>query len=85
MRQKQLYQWEYGQRALELKLKESIVGRDQEIETIKMQFDKVLEGNTALAIIAGDVGCGKTTLIKAVLADLSKLNGTCVYGKFEQF
>ncbi|NLX65151.1 MAG: AAA family ATPase [Clostridiaceae bacterium] len=67
------------------KLKENIVEREQEIEAIKMQFDVVLEGQTALSVIAGDVGCGKTTLIKTVLADLSKLNGTCVYGKFEQF
>lgn len=57
--------------SVELRLQEIIVGREKEIEAIKMQFDAVLEGNTAFTLIAGDVGCGKTALVKAVLADLA--------------
>lgn len=62
-----------------------MVGRDKDLEAIKMQFDTLLEGYPALAVIAGDTGIGKTTLIKNALADLVKLNGTCIYVKFEQF
>ncbi|NMA13823.1 MAG: AAA family ATPase, partial [Clostridia bacterium] len=58
---------------------------NNEIEAIKMQFDSVLEGHSAVTVIAGDIGIGKTALVKTVLSDLSKLNGACVYGKFEQY
>ncbi|MGM0652783.1 MAG: BREX system ATP-binding domain-containing protein, partial [Bacillota bacterium] len=68
-----------------LKLQNIIIGRDKEIETIKMQLDTVLEGHSALTVIAGDMGVGKTTLIRASLADLSNLNGSWVYAKFEQY
>ncbi|HHU30746.1 MAG: AAA family ATPase [Bacillota bacterium] len=50
-----------------------------------MQFDRVLEGNSAVTVLAGEAGIGKTALLKRVLRDLLKLNGVCVYGKFEQY
>jgi predicted ATPase len=71
--------------SLKLKLQDIVVGRNNEIEAIKMQFDSVLEGHSAVTVIAGDIGIGKTALVKTVLSDLSKLNGACVYGKFEQY
>ncbi|MTI81358.1 MAG: hypothetical protein FH758_10840 [Firmicutes bacterium] len=70
---------------LRLKLQSVTIGRDKEIKTIKMQLDTMLEGHSALTIIAGDIGIGKTALIKTAFADLTKLNGTCVYGKYEQY
>lgn len=62
----------------------TVVGRHEEIEAMKMQFDKGLEGHSAVTVIAGDVGIGKTALIKTGLSDLSKLNCVSAYGKFEQ-
>ncbi len=76
---------EENEHTLRMKLQNIVVGRDKELEAIKMQFDHVLEGQSALTIVAGDIGIGKTALVKTALADLSKLNGTCVYGKFEQY
>jgi len=70
---------------LRLKLQNVITGRDNEIEAIKMQFDTVQEGQSALTIITGDIGVGKTTLVKAALSDLAKLNATWVYAKSEQY
>jgi len=67
------------------KLQNSVVGRNKEIETIKMQLDRVMEGHSAVTVIAGDIGIGKTVLIKTIMSDLSKLNCACVYGKFEQY
>lgn len=68
-----------------LKLQSTVVGRREEIEAMKMQFDKGLEGHSAVTVIAGDVGIGKTALIKTGLSDLSKLNCVSAYGKFEQY
>ncbi len=68
-----------------MKLNNAIVGRGIETESIKMQFDNLLEGNSALTIISGDIGVGKTALVKRTLADLSKLDAVCIYGKFEQY
>lgn len=68
-----------------LKLQSTVVGRHEEIEAMKMQFDKGLEGHSAVTVIAGDVGIGKTALIKTGLSDLSKLNCVSAYGKFEQY
>lgn len=62
-----------------------VVGREKDLEALKIQFDALLEGRRSLAVIAGDTGIGKTTLVKKALADLSQVNGTCVYGKFEQY
>lgn len=76
---------EKNEHTIGFKLKETVVGREKEIEAIKMHFDTLLEGHSAMAVITGDIGCGKTALVKAVLADLSKINCTCVYGKFEQY
>lgn len=70
---------------IKAKLQNVIVGRDKEIEDIKMQFDKVVEGNSSLTIISGGIGVGKTALVKTSLVDMAKMNATCVYGKFEQY
>lgn len=67
------------------KLQRVVVGRNREIEAIKMHFSRLGEGRLAVTVIAGDIGIGKTALVKAVLSDLAGLNGTCIYSKFEQF
>ena len=66
------------------KLNEILVEREQEIEAVKLQFGVVLGGQTAIAVIEGVAGCGKTTLINVAMMELSKLNGTSAYCKFEQ-
>ncbi len=71
--------------ALRSRLQHVLVGREGQLETIKIQFDHVLRGNSARTVITGDTGIGKTALLKAALTDLTMLNATCVYGKFEQY
>lgn len=70
---------------LKLKLHNAVWGREAEVEAVKMHFDSVLEGNSALTLISGDIGVGKTVLAKKTLADLARSQGTCVSGKFEQY
>lgn len=50
--------------ALKQKLHNTLVGRDKELEAIKIQLDKVFEGQSAWTVLAGDVGVGKTVLLK---------------------
>ena len=68
-----------------MELPNIVVGREKDLEALKMQFDTLLEGRGALAVIAGDTGIGKTTLVKKALADLALVDGTCIYAKFEQY
>jgi histidine kinase len=68
-----------------MKLPSIMVGRDKDLEAVKIQFDSLLEGRRALTVVAGDTGIGKTTLVKKALVDLAQANGTCIYGKFEQY
>lgn len=70
---------------IRMKLQNVVVGRDKEIEDIKMQFDKVIEGDSSLTIISGGIGVGKTALVKTSLMDMTRINAICVYGKFEQY
>ncbi len=76
---------EKNKHTLRTKLHNAVFGRENELEAVKIQFDNACQGKAAYAAIAGDMGIGKTVLIKKVLADLAKLNATCVYGKFEQY
>ena len=55
--------------SLKLRLQNILVGRDNEIEAVKMQFDRVLEGNSAVTVLAGG-RIGKTALLK-------EFSGTC--------
>jgi len=75
----------YDNAYLAERLKHVIVGRNLESEAIKTQFDYVLQGHSSWTVIAGDIGIGKTALVKDALHDLIGLGATSIYGKFEQF
>ena len=67
------------------KIKNAIAARENELESIKKQFDRVLEGQGAICVISGPPGIGKTFLAQKALKDLKAGNVTYVYGKFRQY
>lgn len=69
---------------IEEKISKTIIARNNEIESIKKQFDRVLEGGSGVSIITGLPGIGKTSLVEHVVKELASSNVTYVYGKFRQ-
>ncbi len=74
-----------GRHATLSRLEKVRVDREREINTIRVQYEALLQGKRSVATITGEVGCGKTTLIKAILAELAQGEGICVYGNFKQY
>ncbi|WP_066495609.1 AAA family ATPase [Abyssisolibacter fermentans] len=73
-----------GKHIIEEKINKTIIARNNEIESIKKHFDRVLEGGGWISIITGVPGIGKTFLVEHVIKELASSNVTYVYGKFRQ-
>ncbi|MCM1988870.1 AAA family ATPase [Oceanirhabdus seepicola] len=69
---------------IEEKINKTIIARNNEIESIKKHFDRVLEGRNGVSVIMGLPGIGKTFLVEHVVTELASSNVTYVYGKFRQ-
>lgn len=61
-----------------------LTAREAEIETLKKQYDIVLDGKNSLSVISGSPGIGKTFLVKHVVNHLLSNKAIYVYGKFRQ-
>lgn len=66
-------------------MNEIIVGREKEIDILKKQFNKVLEGKSEISVIFGDSGIGKTSLVNNVIQELEYDDITYVYGKYRNY
>lgn len=66
------------------KMDKTIIARNEEIDSIKKHFDRVLEGDTEVAFIKGQPGVGKTFFVEHVVKELASKNVTYVYGKYVQ-
>ena len=75
---------QYALSFVEERMNKVLVARNREVEAIKKQFDRVLEGNSGLCVITGLPGIGKTFLVQNVIKDFSTSNGTYTSGKFRQ-
>ena len=42
-----------------------IFGREQELQTVTAQYEKMLAGNGSVLFLTGEAGLGKTTLVHA--------------------
>ena len=69
----------------EEKLHKIIVARQNEIEGVKKQFDRVLEGNLGLTMVTGKPGTGKTFFVEHAINSLYSKDITYLYGKFRQY
>lgn len=69
---------------IEEKINKTIIARNNEIESIKKQFNRVQEGGSEISVITGPPGIGKTFLVEHVVKELTNNNVTYVYGKFRK-
>jgi len=58
------------------------VGREREIESIYVEYDKLLKGGMGIAAVVGPPGMGKTYLVEHALGQLT--GNTYLYGKSTQ-
>lgn len=64
---------------------EKIYGREEEIERLLLQYERVIEGGSGLVLIGGYSGVGKTSLVHEMYKPIAEKQGTIISGKFEQF
>jgi predicted ATPase/transcriptional regulator with GAF, ATPase, and Fis domain len=61
-----------------------LYGRAREVESLLRAFDRVCGGQTALLLVAGYSGIGKTSLIEELHKPIVRQRGSFVSGKFDQ-
>ncbi len=63
---------------------QKLYGRDREVEEMVRAFERVCEGPTALMLVAGYSGIGKTSLIQELYKPIVRERGYFISGKFDQ-
>ncbi len=63
---------------------EKLYGRDKEVKQLIQQFNHVVKGNTALILVEGQAGIGKTALINELYKPVTRERGYFIKGKFDQ-
>ncbi|MEH2459098.1 trifunctional serine/threonine-protein kinase/ATP-binding protein/sensor histidine kinase [Nostoc sp.] len=64
---------------------EKLYGRKDEVETLLKAFDRVINNQTELMLVAGFSGIGKTALVNEVHKPIARQRGYFIKGKFDQF
>jgi len=79
--------FELGKRDLgkQLLLSEKLYGREAEIQTLLDAFARVSRGRTEFALISGNSGVGKTSIVNEVYKPISATRGYFIASKFDQF
>jgi predicted ATPase/serine phosphatase RsbU (regulator of sigma subunit) len=67
----------------ELTIPQKLYGRDRELETLRAAFDRARRGDSALLLISGYSGIGKSALVNEIQKHLVR-GGAFVAGKFDQ-
>jgi predicted ATPase len=63
---------------------QQLYGRERELEALLGVFDEVCDGPSALMLVAGYSGIGKTSLIHELYKPIARQRGYFVAGKFDQ-
>lgn len=66
----------------QLKISDKLYGRDEALEVLKIRFNDVADGKSALIMIQGNAGIGKTSLIMEFSKTVSLRKGIFINGKF---
>ncbi|OJJ15985.1 hypothetical protein BKI52_35010 [marine bacterium AO1-C] len=68
-----------------LRLSENLYGRKEVLQQLTQVYEKVAQGSTELALIAGKPGVGKSSLIHEMYPKIAQSNGFFIEGKYAQF
>jgi predicted ATPase/serine phosphatase RsbU (regulator of sigma subunit)/tRNA A-37 threonylcarbamoyl transferase component Bud32 len=64
---------------------QKLYGREAEITALLEAFDKSSKGETSLALVLGEAGAGKSSLIQELQKPIVHQRGYFITGKFDQF
>ncbi|MGD1850164.1 MAG: AAA family ATPase, partial [Cyanophyceae cyanobacterium] len=64
---------------------DKLYGREAEVQALLHVFEAVSQGETAMMLVAGFSGIGKTAVINEVHKPITRQNGYFIQGKFDQF
>lgn len=85
--EKGIYDFELGKisNSKQLFVSGKLYGRESEINQLMLAFDKACVGPSVLALLMGQSGVGKSSIVEAARLQHKNLNGYCVTAKFDQF
>ena len=63
---------------------QKLYGRDEEVDRLLQAFDAICEGQTAMMLVEGYSGIGKTSLIQELYKPIVRERGYFIAGKFDQ-
>ena len=61
-----------------------LYGRDYEINGLMTSFDRVAAGSKEIAVVCGEAGIGKTSLVRQLCKPITSKRGYFLSGKFDQ-
>jgi len=64
---------------------QKLYGREEETAALLAAFDRVRQGGSEIALVAGDAGIGKSALARETYQPVTLSRGFFVSGKFDQF
>ncbi|MGB7444677.1 MAG: AAA family ATPase [Coleofasciculaceae cyanobacterium] len=64
---------------------EKLYGREKEVTTLLANFEQVSQGSSAMILVTGFSGIGKSALVNEVHQPIVKKRGYFIKGKFDQF
>ena len=64
---------------------QNLYGREKEVSTLMLSFDRVANGSTEMILVAGYSGVGKSVLVHEVHKPIVAKRGYFIAGKFDQF
>ncbi|NEO98098.1 MAG: AAA family ATPase [Symploca sp. SIO2E9] len=71
--------------ANKFKIPQKLYGREQEIETLLLAFERVSQGESEMMLISGYSGIGKSSLVAEIHKPITKKHGYFISGKFDQY
>ncbi|BAY92895.1 MULTISPECIES: ATP-binding sensor histidine kinase [unclassified Tolypothrix] len=64
---------------------DKLYGRDTEVQTLLLAFERVSQGTTEMMLVAGFSGIGKTAVVNEVHKPIVRQRGYFIKGKYDQF
>ncbi|MCK5189741.1 MAG: AAA family ATPase, partial [Methylococcales bacterium] len=85
--EKGIYDFELGKisNSEQLFISRKLYGRESEINQLLFAFDKACVGPSVLALLKGQSGVGKSSIVEAARLQHKNMNGYCLTAKFDQF
>ena len=82
-----IYDFELGKisNCEQLFISGKLYGRESEINQLMLAFDKACVGHSVLALLEGQSGVGKSSIVDAARLQHKNMDGYCITAKFDQF